>query len=94
MEGVNSTTETTSEIQPKSKNDAANTANVQNEVKATENKVETPNTENQSDKAGAVDQSKNSFEKQSASSQEINNKKTESLEKKADDSSLTTQESN
>ena len=48
------------------------------------NKVETSNIENQS---------KNSSEKQSALSQEINNKKTESLEKKADDSSLTIEKS-
>ena len=91
--GINSTTETTSEVQSKNENDAATTANVQNEVKATENKVETSNTENQSANAGAVDQSKNSSEKQSALSQEINNKKTESLEKKADDSSLTIEKS-
>jgi len=48
------------------------------------NKVETSNIENQS---------KNSSEKHSALSQEINNKKTESLEKKADDSSLTIEKS-
>lgn len=46
--GINSSTETTSEVQSKSENDAANTANVQNEAKATENKVETSNTETQS----------------------------------------------
>ena len=91
--GVNSTTETTSEVQSKSENDAANTSNVKNEAKATENEVETSNTENQSANAGAVDQSKNSSEKQSALSQESNNKKTESLEKKADDSSLTIEKS-
>ena len=92
--GINSSTETTSEVQSKSENDAANTSNVKNEAKATENKVETSNTENQSANAGAVDQSKNSSEKQSALSQEINNKKTESLKKKVDDSSLTTHENN
>ncbi len=92
--GINSSTETTSEVQSKSENDAANTANVQNEAKATENKVETSNTENQSDKADAVDQSKNSSEDQSTTKQEINNKKTELLEKKVDDSSLTTHENN
>ncbi|MGI1819137.1 YSIRK-type signal peptide-containing protein, partial [Lactobacillus johnsonii] len=92
--GVNSSTETTSEVQPKNENNAANTANVQNEAKATENKVETSNTENQAAKTGVVDQSKNSSENKSTSSQEINNKKTELLEKKADDSSLTTHENN
>ena len=45
--------------------------------------METSNTEDQSDKEAKVDQSKNSSEDKSASSQEINNKKTESLEKKA-----------
>ncbi|WP_242368368.1 mucin-binding protein [Lactobacillus intestinalis] len=45
-------------------------------------------------KTSQTGQSKHSFEKQSTSTQEINNKETESLEKKADDSSLTTQESN
>ena len=57
MGGVNSTTETTSEVQSKSENDAANTANVQNEAKVTENKVETSNIENQSAKEVKVDQS-------------------------------------
>ena len=83
-----------SEVQSKSENDAANTSNVKNEAKATENKVENSNTENQSAKAGAVDQSKNSSEDQSTTKQEINNKKIESLEKKVDDSSLTTHENN
>ena len=92
--GINSSTETTSEVQSKSENDAANTSNVKNEAKATENKVENSNTENQSAKAGAVDQSKNSSEDQSTTKQEINNKKIESLEKKVDDSSLTTHENN
>ena len=92
--GINSSTETTSEVQSKSENDAANTSNVKNEAKATENKVENSNTENQSAKAGAVDQSKNSSENQSTTKQEINNKKIESLEKKVDDSSLTTHENN
>ena len=91
--GINSSTETTSEVQSKSENDAANTSNVKNEAKATENKVENSNTESQSAKAGAVDQSKNSSEDQSTTKQKINNKKTESLEKKADDSSLTIEKS-
>lgn len=39
--GINSSTETTSEVQSKSENDAANTSNVKNEAKATENEVET-----------------------------------------------------
>lgn len=81
--GVNSTTETTSEIQPKSENDAANTANVQNEAKAAKNKVETSKAEDQSAQEAKVDQSKNSSEDKSTSTQEISNKKTESLEKKA-----------
>lgn len=71
--GINSSTETTSDVQSKSENDAANTANVQNEAKATENKVETSNIENPSATKAQV---ANSTED---TTQEINNKKTELL---------------
>lgn len=87
---ANSTDTSASDVHNRNAQATTNNYTTQSKVKAQENKTSNDKSSTGKDTTSAT----NSTEGNVASTREINNKKTESLKKKVDDSSLTTHENN